>query len=1076
MLLVHPMAEKDHSAPLALESRGVVAHRYLLLQLLGRGGNGEVWDAEDLLGNERVAVKLLNPGSGTASARVRREISALRLLRIPGVVRLFDEGVDCGRPFLVMERIDGVAFPGPGGGTPQTCSPSRRPVTRADESEGVDPAPEVSRLPVPTRWRSWESISDTTVALLETLARIHGTGVIHRDLKPANVLVNADGRPTVLDFGLSFGARLGEGLTEEGLILGTPAYLAPEQIGGDPLGAWTDLYALGVMLYEVLSGQLPHDAKNYQALLIARMTRRPAPLETVAPDVPVAIAELIDLLLGRSVDERPRSAGEVLKMLHGQPMSRRAEPRLPRLGGDAPVQVLVETAREGRSADAVGPPGSGLSRCLAEAAEQLAGGGHRVVWARPARRPFGSIDMLCEVLDDQMSKSLPDVTRAVELRICEALSAGTVILIDDAEPIDRWSAAALAQCRTAGPILWAVRVAEHGEHPARVWPVAHLAPLTEAEIRPLFAGPDRIFHLRTDAARALWTRTGGLQARVADEVTAWVRAGIARWTSGSLAIDRDSIDRLDAGLRMAAASAASHPSNGAHLQLSPNLEDLLAWMTLAFPRATTGILCAAMEQPAWRVEAELDELVRQGAARRLPGGGFEPLLSTPFDQSFSPERRRAAHRALARVLPLGADGRLLHLLAGQDESVAEGWREIAAEALNVACRLAAAGHLGQALMALREGVLAVRQRSMLSGHNTEAPAEALLLRQWVEIALSEGTPHALDRVLYELCRSSPRTGMIIHIESLVRAALAGFGEGERALDAANAVPPFADPDLERRRQGLRAVAARRCSLEQEAAVLEQIAAWADRSSDPRAPTSLAGWLGWLRYRQNRFDEAAELHATAAVGERWMTDRIFEISNTASCLLEAFRHSEAAECARTALELAQSCRHAYYEARAEWLLRGAAYRTGATDGPDLELVETVSLLGVPMLEALVSLNEAAAAWRATQHAHAVDLARRAHHTWLNMGYEGGTLLARCLALAAGEIADAAEVTALARRAMRCTISGIGAQALGLLGMACPTEVHRWKEPIRPLTSGVAPSLWGLRMDVLSIAESLAAVGA
>ena len=232
------------------------------------------------------------------------------------------------------------------------------------------------------------------MALLETLARVHALGIVHRDLKPANVLVTPDGRPIILDFGISHFAAPGrEDVTTRNELIGTPAYLAPEQFNGDPVTARTDLYTLGVMLYEALSGRLPHLHENVWKLLRARMMEPSPPLRGVAPDVPESVARVVDAMLAISPADRPRSAGAVLGMLQG---SREiSAPSLPRFGADAPLRALVDAALRGRSAVVVGPPGSGRTRCLDDAAAKLArrgrqilrmAGGRRRWWTRPPGR------------------------------------------------------------------------------------------------------------------------------------------------------------------------------------------------------------------------------------------------------------------------------------------------------------------------------------------------------------------------------------------------------------------------------------------------------------------------------------------------------------------------------------------------------------------------------------------------------------------------------------------------------------------------------------------------------------------
>jgi hypothetical protein len=1017
---------------LRVEAGALIAGRYRLRRQLGQGGHGEVWEGDDNLASTVVAIKLLLSGSGAEPARVRREVSALRLLRLPGVVRLLDEGTDDDRPFLVMELVPGDPFPGAG---------------------------------IP---RAWPAIARATVALLETMGRIHAAGVVHRDLKPANVLVGADGLPVVLDFGLSSGRRLGDGLTQEGTILGTPAYLAPEQILGESVAPAADLYALGVMLYEALAGRLPHEARGLQELIMARLVRRPRPLRELSPEVPPVIAGVVDLLLSRAPEDRPRSAGEVLAMLHGQPIANLAGPPLPRLGGDAPLEALLAAARSHRSLDLVGPSGSGRSRLLHEVAEALQREGRRVAWAPPGRRMFASVEALVGALAEHSDRRLHEVRALVDERITAMIADGTTVIADDAERLDPESAAALDRCRGAGAILRARLAAA----PAREGSV-ELEPVDEATLKPLFAGPDRFFHLQTDAARILWTRTEGLQARIAEEVTAWLRAGLARWDGALLSVDRDALDRLAAGLRVVAGAhaGASLKSSG----LAPHLEELCAWVAVAWPSTDPALIGRAMALPVWRVEADLEELARRGVVRILADGRVELRTAAPADDGWSPDRRRAAHRAIARALPEGAEGRLLHLLAGEDDAATADVDEIAREADVLARRIAQDGYLGRATTALAQALFAVR-RAPLPEDTSRSASEERLLATWVQVALEDATPQAMDRVLYELCRTRPRTPRTAQLEELVRAALAFGVGGERASELASAMAPFSDPELERRRQGIRVLAARRGSQRLEERVLVELTGWAESSTEAQTRARFAGWLGRLRYRQGRFEEAARLHGEAADWETWGAARIAARLNAASALMEAFRHEEAAAWAEAAREQARACRHAFFEARAEWLLRSTAYRSGRALEPDRELVNAVALLGMRDFEATTYLTEAAIAYRAGDLLCAADIADRAARIWTSIGDTGPAMLARSFALACGSARGAAdEIDALAERARACATPGLGIQALAFLTLTEGSARPDWQAAALPLLAGIAPPHFQMRMDVLSARESLDLLG-
>ncbi len=200
----------------------------------------------------------------------------MRGLHLPGVVSLLDDGPEGDYHVVVMPWIEGEPFLGP-------------------------------------ERRAWEDIAPTVGRLLENLARVHVLGVLHRDLKPENILVVADGSPMMVDFGLAGGRSL---VRERGKAGGTCRYVSPEQWAGKPCGPTTDLYSLGVMLFESLSGgHLPQSTRPANRYLHERLNHDPNPLRLVAPDVSPELAEVVDALVARHPEDRPRSAMDVLRRL-----------------------------------------------------------------------------------------------------------------------------------------------------------------------------------------------------------------------------------------------------------------------------------------------------------------------------------------------------------------------------------------------------------------------------------------------------------------------------------------------------------------------------------------------------------------------------------------------------------------------------------------------------------------------------------------------------------------------------------------------------------------------------------------
>jgi serine/threonine-protein kinase len=215
-----------------------------------------------------VALKRLWLRTGDAS-RIRREVAALRHLHLPGVVALFDAEIGDHQAWIAMQRVEGRPFPG---------------------AEGP---------------HSWAGLRPAVRALLRVLEGVHAAGIVHRDLKPSNILIQADGTPILLDFGLARGAVTGATFTRDGQVVGTPRYMAPEQCRGQRVDARADLYAVGVMVVEALTGSVPHDHADVSTLLSARAARPAPSLRGLLPTLPPPVAAALDALLATDPDARP---------------------------------------------------------------------------------------------------------------------------------------------------------------------------------------------------------------------------------------------------------------------------------------------------------------------------------------------------------------------------------------------------------------------------------------------------------------------------------------------------------------------------------------------------------------------------------------------------------------------------------------------------------------------------------------------------------------------------------------------------------------------------------------------------
>ena len=256
-----------------------LASRYQLVRLLGRGGMAEVYEAHDGVLGRRVAVKVFRDETDitTSQARQQLEIQALARLQHPNIVAVFDAGTDAGVSFVVMQLIDGV--------------------TLAERTRGsAFPAAEAARV---------------GGAVADALVHVHSLGMVHRDIKPGNILCATNGTVFLTDFGI---VRLigRTRLTQHGMI-GTVSYLAPEQVRGEDVGTAADMYALGLVLLECLTGTPEYPGSSVESA-VARLSRPPR----VSPIVPPSWADLLTSMTADDPAARP-SAGEVARILRELP-------------------------------------------------------------------------------------------------------------------------------------------------------------------------------------------------------------------------------------------------------------------------------------------------------------------------------------------------------------------------------------------------------------------------------------------------------------------------------------------------------------------------------------------------------------------------------------------------------------------------------------------------------------------------------------------------------------------------------------------------------------------------------------
>ena len=258
---------------------------YRLLEKIGSGGMGVVFAAENLDSQERVAIKLMNPlmaSNPHAAERFRREVRSAAKLSHPRIVKILDQGCDAGIPFFTMELLSGEPLG-----------------DLLKRQERVAP----------------NRVRELVLQILEGLEYAEQQGIQHRDIKPDNLWLDENGDVVILDFGLARGADDGTGLTKTGDVLGTPQYMAPEQVTGMESDCRTDLFSLGAVMYELLTGKSKFADQNVYSTLMAVTNRPVSADELLASDCPSDLAALVVNLLEKNPENRPANARSVRQRL-----------------------------------------------------------------------------------------------------------------------------------------------------------------------------------------------------------------------------------------------------------------------------------------------------------------------------------------------------------------------------------------------------------------------------------------------------------------------------------------------------------------------------------------------------------------------------------------------------------------------------------------------------------------------------------------------------------------------------------------------------------------------------------------
>ena len=292
--------------------------RYLLEELVGEGGMANVYRAMDLKEQRTVAVKILKEECTESEEMVRRfknESKAISILNHPGIVKVYDVSVTDKIQYMVMEYVDGITLK-------EYLSLRGGPLT-------------------------WKETLHFSMQVLEALSHAHSKGVVHRDVKPQNIMLQSNGQVKLMDFGIArFSQAENYALGDK--AIGSVHYISPEQAKGMPTDATTDIYSVGVMMYEMLSGKLPFESNSAVSVAIKQISDEAVPLSKLMPDLPTGLSEICCKAMAKDHRDRYQSAPAMLEAIRQFKQDPSIQFEYKYLGDAAPTPVSRPAARPAR--------------------------------------------------------------------------------------------------------------------------------------------------------------------------------------------------------------------------------------------------------------------------------------------------------------------------------------------------------------------------------------------------------------------------------------------------------------------------------------------------------------------------------------------------------------------------------------------------------------------------------------------------------------------------------------------------------------------------------------------------------